>query len=299
MLEVLFQSLAGILHAPNGHYKPYRSMLMDYALRDSLGFGGFGKVYAAWRKSDRKQVAIKFIDKSKIPSSQWALDVKLGRLPIEIFVLKHVKHPNIVELFDYCEDKSQFIIVQELFGTNWANGKSKCLDLYEYKASHAINEQDAKRIFKQIIDVVTTLYLKYRIVHGDIKEENILVDSNLAIKLIDFGSAFIGVQPGKMLPRKIFHGTSEFASPEILKGLDFDPCANEVWSLGVFLYSLLHREMPFTLAEMKKHKFDISEFLDTRIQGDSAAANLQRSCLQTNPQDRIKLEDIIKHPWLN
>ena len=70
---------------------PYR-FNQQYSVDDEIGFGGFGFVYAVTRKSDGLEVACKFIYKEKISRSSWYNDVELGRVPMEVAVLKNVAY---------------------------------------------------------------------------------------------------------------------------------------------------------------------------------------------------------------
>ena len=124
-------------------------------------------------------------------------------------------------------------------------------DLFECIETQAkFTEPQARHIFRQIVDAVHYLDTYLDVVHRDIKDENIIISSDLNVKLIDFGSAVI-------LPPKVngereaiyfdrFYGTMNFASPEILKGLSYRAEPAEMWSLGVLLFTILTGEVPFS-----------------------------------------------------
>ncbi|KAI8337946.1 kinase-like domain-containing protein [Chlamydoabsidia padenii] len=132
-----------------------------------------------------------------------------------------------------------------------------CLEQYEY-----FSEQKARHVFRQVLE---------------------------AIKLIDFGSA-IRYQ-GKMTR---FHGTLSFASPEILKGLAYEPEPAEVWSLGVLLYTLLYGQAPFSSTLQAIHGYSHS----TTIHTSKAGRQLLALMFRKNPKNRPTLEQIYKHPWM-
>jgi serine/threonine protein kinase len=124
-------------------------------------------------------------------------------------------------------------------------------DLFECIETQAkFTEPQARHIFRQIVDAVHYLDTHLDVVHRDIKDENIIISSDLNVKLIDFGSAVI-------LPPKVsgereaiyfdrFYGTMNFASPQILKGLSYRAEPAEMWSLGVLLFTILTGEVPFS-----------------------------------------------------
>ncbi|KAJ3018505.1 UNVERIFIED_CONTAM: hypothetical protein HDU68_011125 [Siphonaria sp. JEL0065] len=88
-----------------------------YKLTSQLGIGGFGFVCGAVRRSDERGVAVKFIVKQRINS--WFDDSELGKIPMEIHVLKSIHHPNVIKFLEYFEDKKYFYLVTELFGSPW------------------------------------------------------------------------------------------------------------------------------------------------------------------------------------
>ena len=124
-------------------------------------------------------------------------------------------------------------------------------DLFECIETQAkFTETQGRDIFRQIVDAVYYLDSSLDVVHRDIKDENIIISSDLSVKLIDFGSAVI-LPPKQQGDREAiyfdrFYGTMNFASPEILKGSSYRAEPAEMWSLGVLLFTILTGEVPFT-----------------------------------------------------
>jgi 5'-AMP-activated protein kinase catalytic alpha subunit len=81
-----------------------------------------------------------------------------------------------------------------------------------------------------------------QVVHRDIKLENILLDSNRAMKLIDFGLAAF-YAPGKKL--RVHCGSPSYAAPEIVARKQYEGPPVDVWSLGVVLFAMLAGFLPF------------------------------------------------------
>ncbi|KAF9429762.1 hypothetical protein BGZ94_009594 [Podila epigama] len=102
------------------HHTLVPEFLNEYTLGDELGSGGFGFVVSATRKSDRKEVAVKFIFRDKVPVYGWAKDPELGVIPMEIYVLRNVHHPNIIGFLNVYQDFKYFYLVMELHGTPWS-----------------------------------------------------------------------------------------------------------------------------------------------------------------------------------
>ncbi|KND03398.1 CAMK/CAMKL/PASK protein kinase [Spizellomyces punctatus DAOM BR117] len=95
-----------------------------YTLGQELGSGGFGFVCSAVRKCDEREVACKFIVKSKVPAQGWARDAELGVVPMEVFMLKNIQHDNIITYLDFFEDMTFFYLITELHGAPWTSTRS-------------------------------------------------------------------------------------------------------------------------------------------------------------------------------
>ncbi|KAI8806784.1 kinase-like domain-containing protein, partial [Cladochytrium replicatum] len=191
-----------------------------YILVDQVGFGGHGHVFSARRRTDGFEVAVKFMEKSHIHSSSYIVDSDLGLIPTEAYIVKNVRHPSVIGFVDFFEDSRYVILVQELFGTAWSESPAvdhpesdgpqpgvmgtparppplgsfkptvhRSMDLFDMLEKNFLTENEIRTVFVQVVEAVHALVRKHNIVHGDIKDENVLVDANLNIKLIDFGGA--------------------------------------------------------------------------------------------------------------
>ncbi|KAF9120315.1 hypothetical protein BGW39_011512 [Mortierella sp. 14UC] len=102
------------------HHAMVPEFVSEYTLGDELGSGGFGFVVSATRNSDKKEVAVKFIFREKVPVYGWAKDPELGVIPMEIHVLRNVAHANIIGFLNVYQDYKYFYLVMELHGTPWS-----------------------------------------------------------------------------------------------------------------------------------------------------------------------------------
>ncbi|KAJ3283518.1 hypothetical protein HDU79_008986 [Rhizoclosmatium sp. JEL0117] len=107
---------AALAHFINQNPNLNKDFLAHYHLVSQLGVGGFGFVCGAVRRTDGRSVAVKFIVKHRVHT--WHAD-GLHKIPLEIYILKQVKHPNIISYVDYFEDDKFFYLVTEIFGTPW------------------------------------------------------------------------------------------------------------------------------------------------------------------------------------
>ena len=120
------------------------------------------------------------------------------------------------------------------------NGVS-LLNYLKSKPNRKIDEEIVKNIFNQIISGIQYIHSKH-ISHGDIKLENLLIDSNNNIKIIDFGFGTHSFN-GKLL--NFFCGTPSYMPPEIINRKNYQGSCADIWSVGVLLYTLICGSFPF------------------------------------------------------
>jgi len=109
------------------------------------------------------------------------------------------------------------------------------------KINRRADEKDCQKIFSQLISGMDYCHKK-NICHRDIKLENIIIDSDLNVKLIDFGFATL-TSSSRLL--NFFCGTPSYMPPEIVEKVDYNGILADIWSLGILLYTLLCGAFPF------------------------------------------------------
>lgn len=200
-----------------------------YQVGKQIGQGSYAKVKLAFSKDHNTVVAIKIISKFRTPK-----DYLKNFLPREIDVVRGLQHPNLIRFYQSIETTHRVFIIME-----YAENGS-LLDMI--RIERKLTEDKARKLFKQIVSVIEYIHSK-GIVHRDIKCENMLFDKNKVLKLIDFGFA-----RGNMLPPKMsetYCGSYAYASPEILKGVPYQPQASDIWAIGVVLYAMVVGRLPF------------------------------------------------------
>ena len=95
-----------------------------YVIEAERGQGGFGFVVAGKRLSDSEPVAIKFILKSKVPQNGWIRHKVYGVVPLEVYILSHCTHPNIISFLDYYDHDPFAYLVMDLHGSHWNSLKN-------------------------------------------------------------------------------------------------------------------------------------------------------------------------------
>ncbi|GAA5918449.1 hypothetical protein JCM5296_004710 [Sporobolomyces johnsonii] len=168
-------------------------------------------------------------------------------------------------------------------------------DLFECIERHRhFDEGVARFVFRQIVATVCDL-ARIGIMHRDLKDENVCIDERLQVKLVDFGSCVIwDVSRPAPLQTGRFYGTGTFAAPEIFTHTPYDMFAAEVWSLGVLLSLLLTGQHPFaSLQDARTGRIGVS-----KVPIAPLAADAIRRCLTVDVGARIRLEELLRHPWL-
>jgi calcium-dependent protein kinase len=244
---------------------------------------------------------MKIINKSHIIFGVNEQDIKN-----EIRILKSLDHMNILKIYEFFKDQNFYYIITEYFQEG---------DLFTKLISEKkrrFDETVVWNIMKQLLNAVSYLHSK-KVFHGDIKLENILVDSSsysnssfrnlenaklFDIKIIDFGCSKIFC---KDLDDNIgLKGSANYIAPEVLENNQEE--ISDIWSCGVVMYILLSGKMPFggdndleILNNVKKGKFslEISEF---NIISNSAI-DLIKGLMTYNAKERLTAKSALKHPW--
>ena len=168
-------------------------------------------------------------------------------------------------------------------------------DLFTYINSHGrLAEDVALYFFRQMISAITYCH-SFNICHRDLKPENILITADLQIKIADFGMAALHQTDTHQLATAC--GSPHYAAPELLKNKQYRGDRADIWSMGVILYAMLSATLPFDdpdlrvmMGKTKKGQYEMPRGLSLE------AEDLIRRMLQTNPDRRITLKEIWRHP---
>ncbi|KAM9329553.1 testis-specific serine/threonine-protein kinase 6 [Gastrophryne carolinensis] len=256
---------------------------LGYHVLCTIGEGAYSKVKMATSVKHNGNVAIKVLDRKRAPAEY---TTKL--LPRELEILKTVHHPNIIASYSFIDvSNGLYFIVMELCS----------MDLLKYIQNEgSLKEEMAKCFFQQIISGLSYLH-RIDVVHRDLKCENILMMEAHKLKITDFSF-------GKLLdsadPCTTYCGSAAYASPEVVKGIPYDPKKSDIWSLGVILYVMVTGTMPFdytnitALPELQKKgvEFEEEKALDENCK------SLICSLLAYSPTNRPDICIVKDHSWL-
>jgi eukaryotic-like serine/threonine-protein kinase len=214
-------------------------LIGPYKIIREIGHGGMGTVFLASRADDqyRKAVAIKLIRRGM------DTDSILSRFRHERQILASLDHPNIARLLEggTTEDGLPYFVMEYIEGQT----------IDQYCDAHRLVTADRLKLFRTVCSAVHYAHQNL-IVHRDIKPTNILVTSEGAPKLLDFGIAKLlkpemyaeTIAPTETMVRPM---TPDYASPEQVRGQPITT-ASDVYSLGVLLYELLTGHRPYRLS---------------------------------------------------
>ncbi|XP_062222046.1 CBL-interacting protein kinase 19-like [Phragmites australis] len=258
-------------------------LMGKYELGRLLGHGNFAKVYHARHAETEENVAIKVLDKEKAVRSGLVPHIKR-----EIAVLRRVRHPNIVQLFEVMATKTKIYFVMELVRGG---------ELFSRVSKGRLREDVARRYFQQLVSAVAFCHAR-GVFHRDLKPENLLVDENGDLKVSDFGLSAVADQfrPDGLL--HTFCGTPAYVAPEVLARRGYDGAKADVWSCGVILFVLMAGYPPFhdkNIMAMYR-KIYKGEFRCARWFSRDLTSLLMR-ILDPNPNTRITLPEVMESRW--
>ena len=284
-----------------------------FELLKYISSGSSGVVYEGrYRKKPEKHVCLKFLlnkleeekREKKTKNINININSNLSSKIKEINIQKKLKDKNITEYYDYCDLKSYGCIIMEF-------AKFGDLEYFQKKLikKDSLSETLLVFITKQILDGLLYIH-QSKIIHMDIKQQNILIDENFNIKITDFSVSFSYEKYKENdkinLP---LAGTSLYMSPEVLlkSQIDYEDCSKiDLFSLGIVLFNLAFEKFPYELDysckrnfalildKIKKEKLKIPEKKHFSTLFNKFLGNL----LEKNIKNRMSIYDALEDPWI-
>ncbi|XP_065882047.1 serine/threonine-protein kinase SAPK1-like [Euphorbia lathyris] len=257
-----------------------------YEIVKDIGFGNFGVAKLVRDKWTKELFAVKFIERG----------LKIGEhVQREIMNHRSLKHPNIVRFKEVLLTATHLGIVMEYAGGG---------ELFERICNAGrFSEDEARFFFHQLISGVSYCH-SMQICYRDLKLENTLLDGSTAprVKICDFGysnSAVLHSQPKSTV------GSPAYIAPEVFPKKEYDGKIADGWSCGATLYVMLVGAYPFedpddpknfrkSIGRILSVHYSIPDYVRVSVE----CKHLLSRIFVANPEKRISIPEIKKHPWL-
>jgi 5'-AMP-activated protein kinase catalytic alpha subunit len=258
--------------------------LSNYSIHEPLGQGSMSTIHRAIDLRTNSECAIKCISIPENPSSRW-----LSQTSSELTIVRLLNHPRIVRCHEILSDDRAHFVVFELLHDGTL--------LHHLHVRDHFSEADVRVIFADILEGVCYLHGSVRVIHRDLKLENVMFDSDRRAKIIDFGLALVLPAEEESVAGEIC-GSLPYASPEMLSGRKCSK-ATDIWSLGVMLFALVTGFFPF---EDDTPQMTITNIMyrDTSYPPEITGEleDLMDRMLEKDPEKRIRVEEIGNHKWM-
>lgn len=207
--------------------KPGTIMDERYEIIDVVGTGGMSTVYRAKDHRLKRYVAVKVL------KTEYSNDANfVAKFRVEAQASAGLTHPNIVSVYDVCEDNGRYFIVMELV---------EGITLKEYITLNGRLTMDQALDFSMQIASGLEAAHDHHVIHRDIKPQNIIVAKNGNLKVTDFGIAKAATSNTMSTAGM---GSVHYISPEQARG-GYSDERSDIYSLGITMYEMVTGRVPF------------------------------------------------------
>ncbi|XP_039511070.1 aurora kinase B-like isoform X2 [Pimephales promelas] len=254
--------------------------IKDFHIGRPLGKGKFGNVYLARDRKLKAIVALKVLFKTQMEKE--GVEHQLRR---EIEIQSHLRHPNILQFYNYfCDDTRVYLILEYAPRGEMYKELQRC---------GRFDDQRTATYMEELADALNYCHEK-KVIHRDIKPENLLLGFRGELKIADFGWSV----HAPSLRRRTMCGTLDYLPPEMIEGHTHDEKV-DLWCIGVLCYECLVGNPPFeTASHSETYKRITKVDLQFPKVVSDGARDLISKLLRHSPSMRLPLRSVIEHPWV-
>ena len=251
---------------------------------EEIGTGAFATVWLGVDTVTEIPVALKVIPKSVLSDTK-----RIAAYRREHLIMKQADHPFIAEFYFDFELEHHHVLVMEYA----PNGN--LFDLINGKG--ALAESIARKYFCELIVATEYIHTQLKVIHRDLKAENVLLDENNHIRVIDFGLSNMLIEQTETFSTPC--GSPGYSSPELVVSGHYTKAA-DIWSLGVILYAMTVGRLPFESDDVGTLLQRIATLEPEYPPSLSPAlVDLLRSIFRKCPQRRLTIDEIKAHQWFS
>ncbi|KAK9765544.1 serine/threonine protein kinase [Basidiobolus ranarum] len=260
------------------------------ATTDHVSTGAGGSVHVTYSQRDNRKYAVKSFRKRRPEENEQHYYEWISN---EVYIAISLSHPNIVQTVDVVLENNQVHQVMEYCPK----------DLFTLVKEVRLSQSQIDNYFLQLMRGLAYLHQR-GVAHRDLKLENLCIDEEGNLKIIDFGCAFILLDPyavdNKALASSIA-GSDPYIAPEVFTGASYDAAKADVWSAAVVYLCMILRKFPWDIARPSEKGY--AQFLQHRHEDKffrkipSDALPIIRKMLDPNPDTRATVEQVFLDPW--
>ncbi|KAK6922540.1 Serine-threonine/tyrosine-protein kinase, catalytic domain, partial [Dillenia turbinata] len=271
------ESLSDYVKIPNDGTDVWEIDARLLKFENKVASGSYGDLYRGTYHS--QEVAIKVLKPERVNADM------LTEFAQEVYILRKVRHKNVVQLIGACTRAPNLCIVTEFMSKG-------SLHDFLHKQKGMFKLPTLLRVAFDISKGMNYLH-QNKIIHRDLKTANLLMDENEVVKVGDFGVARVQSQSGVMTAET---GTYRWMAPEVIEHRPYDHKA-DVFSFGIVLWELLTGEIPYSyLTPLQAAVGVVQKGLRPTIpkHTNPKISQLLERCWQQDPNFRPNFSEIIE-----